>query len=112
MMATYIKNVYEKTLDRKLLDAIEEAHKQSQNKNGSFPLWWICGSTFCTKFTNGYYHVYVPEKNVWQGRILRDYRIGADGKMAYTDRYYSVSTKEDLINWCNDRKIDTTKLFK
>ena len=38
MMATFIKNVYGKTTDRKLLDRIEEAWKQNQNENGSFPL--------------------------------------------------------------------------
>ena len=110
-MATFIKNVYGKTTDRKLLDRIEEAWKQNQNENGSFPLWWICGATFCTQFTNGYYHVYVPERNVLQGRILRDYRIGTDGQMIDTEKYYAIPTKEDLISWCNDRKIDTTKLF-
>ena len=49
--------------------------------------------------------------NVLQGRILRDYRIGTDGQVLDTEKYYAIPTKEDLINWCNDRKIDTTKLF-
>ena len=29
-----------------------------------------------------------------------------------TEKYDAIPTKEDLISWCNDRKIDTTKLFK
>jgi hypothetical protein len=103
-MAKCIPNVYGKA-DRELLDCIEaEMHK---NMNGNIlPEFWQVGATICTRFTNGYYHVYSLERDPFNGKILRDYRIDRKGKMVETDNYYSVPTKEDFFKWCADRNVN------
>lgn len=59
-MAKCIPYVYGKA-DRKLLDIIEA--ERAKNMNGNIcPEFWQVGATICTRFTNGYYHVYSPEK--------------------------------------------------
>lgn len=102
-MAKCIPNVYGKA-DRELLDIIEaEMHK---NMNGNFlPEFWQVGATICTRFTNGYYHVYSPESDPFNGKILRDYRIDRKGKMVETGKFYSVPTIADFYKWCEDRGV-------
>lgn len=103
MKVKCIPNVYGSTKDRKILDAIEQA--RGKNEDGSLKNWWICGQTFCTQLTNGYYHVYCLEKTAFYSVILRDYRVSRDGKLTDTNKFYSVPTREDIINWCDERDL-------
>lgn len=103
-MAKCIPNVYGKA-DREILDIIET--ERDKNKNGNFlPEFWQVGAAICTRFTNGYYHVYSLERDPFNGKILRDYRIDRKGKMVETDKFYSVPTIEDFFKWCADRNVN------
>lgn len=99
-MATYIPYVYKNITNRDVLDTIEEAAQKTNNT------WFICGGTFVTKNTKGYYHVYVPENSRLYGKILADYRLGLDGKLHDTGKFYRVPTKESMIEWCKERGIE------
>lgn len=103
-MAKCIPYVYGKA-DRKLLDIIEA--ERDKNMNGNiFPEFWQVGATICTRFTNGYYHVYSFERDPFNGKILRDYRIDRDGKMVETNKFYRVPTRDDFFKWCADRNVN------
>ena len=103
-MAKCIPNVYGNA-DRKLLDQIE-AEREKLVVNGVLPEFWQVGSTICTRLDNGYYHLYLFEKDIFEGNILRDYRISRDGKMTETNKFYRVPTREDFYKWCTDRKVN------
>lgn len=112
-MNGFIPDVYKKTTDKSLIEAIEGARDKAERvdkyNHPCMPDWWICGECFCTQFNNGYYHAYVLEKSAFYGVILRDYRISRDGKMIDTDKYYSVPTRADLEKWCAERNIEIHK---
>ena len=99
----YIPFVYANA-DRKLLDVIE-AERDKNTTDNFLPSFWQVGATICTKFTNGYYHVYALERDPFNGRILRDYRIDRKGEMIDTNKFYSVPTIEDFYKWCEDRGV-------
>jgi len=95
---------YGSATDRKILDKIE-ADREAAKTGDFLPEYWLSGCTICTRNTHGVYHVYVPEKSPFDGKILRDYRINKYGHMVDTNLFYKISTKQDLIMWCEERGI-------
>lgn len=103
-MAKCIPYVYGKA-DREILDIIETERDKNMNVN-FLPEFWQVGAAICTKFENGYYHLYLLEKDIFEGNILRDYRISREGKMIETNKFYRVPTREDFYKWCTDRNVN------
>ena len=99
----FIKNVYGNAVDRKYIDAVEQARKERED--GSLEEWWTCGSFFCTQFDNGYYHFFLPSKNPFHGKGLQEYRINKRGELIEIDGFYKLPTIEDLKKWCTERGI-------
>jgi hypothetical protein len=50
--------------------------------------------------------LYLFEKDVFEGHILRDYRVDRNGKMIETNKFYRVKTKDDFFKWCTDRNVN------
>ena len=98
-----IPNVYGKA-DCTYLDRIEAERLKCMDGN-FLPEFWQVGGTICTRFSNGYYHVYLLSNDIFEGRILRDYRIDRTGKMVDTNKFYRVPTKEDFYKWCAERNV-------
>ena len=96
---------YGSATDRTLLDKIESEREKQKTVEGFLPEYWLSGCTICTRNNRGVYHVYVPEKSPFDGKILRDYRINKYGHMVDTNLFYKVSTKQDMLSWCEERGI-------
>ena len=95
-----IPNVYGKA-DRELIDIIKAERYKYANGN-ALPRFWQVGEAICTLRLNGYYHLYLLEKDIF----LRDYRINREGKMIKTNKFYRVYTKEAFFKWCTDRGVN------
>lgn len=104
MKVKAIPNVYINVDERgrKIVSEIKQARPEN---NGIPAEWWRCGYAFCTQFNNGYYHIYIIEKNPFYGIVLQEYYINRKGVLVEGRHHYNVPTKQSLSDWCVERNI-------